>query len=75
MANEICNYATMVFVDSLNYGAIFAIWYSFSKHSDKYRILNFIRGFLDGNEIDKTIFWERLKILEKEGKTISKLSR
>ena len=41
---------------------------SFSKRPDKYGILNFIKGFLDGNKINEAIFWERLKILEKEGK-------
>ena len=36
--------------------------------------MNFIKGFVDGNEIDETIFWERLEILEKEGKVINKPS-
>ena len=36
---------------------------SFSICLDECRILNFIQEFLDGNEIDETFFWERLKIL------------
>ena len=33
------------------------------------------KGFLDGSEIEKTTFRERLKILEKEGKITNKQSK
>ena len=67
MANEISNDVTIISVDNMIYQVISKIQYSFSKRPDKYRILNFIKGSLDGNEIDKTIFWQRFKILKKEG--------
>ena len=51
------------------------IWYRFSKRPDEYTILYFIRGFLDANEIKETTFWERLKILEKEGRITDKQSK
>ena len=56
MANEISNDVTTIFVDNTTYRAIFEIRSSFSKRPSEYRILNFIKGFLDSNEIDKTIF-------------------
>ena len=43
------------------------IGYSFSRRTDTYNILNLIKGFLNGNEFDEIILWERLKTLEKEG--------
>ena len=56
------------------YQGISEIQYSFSKRPDEYRILNFIKGFLDGNEIVEAIFSQRLKILEKEKKISNKPS-
>ena len=53
------------------YQGISEIQYSFSKRPDEYRILNFIKGFLDGNEIVEAIFSQRLKILEKEKKSVT----
>ena len=70
MANEISNDVTILSVDNMIYQAIFEIRYSFSRRPDEYRILNFIKELLQGNEIDETIFWQRLKILEKEGKSL-----
>ena len=55
-------------VENRIYQAISEIRYSFSKRPDECRILNFIKGFLDGNEIVEAIFSQRLKILEKEKK-------
>ena len=75
MANEISNDVTILSVDNMIYQAISEIRYSFSRRPDEYRILNFIKEFLQGNEIDETIFWQRLKILEKEGKIINKPSK
>ena len=57
MANEISNDFTIISVYNMIYQAISEIRYSFSKRPDEYRILNFIKGFLDDNEIDETIFW------------------
>ena len=56
MANEISNDVTIISMDNMIYQAIFEIRYSFSTRPDEYRIVNFIKGFLDGNEIDETIF-------------------
>ena len=56
MANKFSNGVTTIFVDNMTYRAISVIRYGFSKHPGEYRILNFIKGFLDSNEIDKTIF-------------------
>lgn len=51
IANEISSDAIIISVDNMIYQEIPEIWYSFSKRPDEYRILNFINGFLDGNEI------------------------
>lgn len=51
IANEISSDAIIISVDNMIYQEIPEIWYSFSKRADEYRILNFINGFLDGNEI------------------------
>ena len=75
MANEISNDVTIISVDNIIYQTISEIRYRFSQRPDEYRILNFIKGFLDGNETDETIFWQRLKILEKEEKIINKPSK
>ena len=40
--------------DSMIYRAISEIRYSFEY--DEYNIFNFIKGFLDGNDIDETFF-------------------
>ena len=70
-----CNDVTIISVDKVIYKAISEIRYSFSKRPDKYKFLNFIKGFLDGNEIDETIFWVRFKIFEKVGKIVNKPSK
>ena len=54
MANEIFNNVTIISVENMIYREISYIWHSFSKHPDAYKVLNFIKGFLDGNEIDET---------------------
>ena len=74
MANKISN-GVIISVDNMIYQVISEIRYSISKRPDEYRILNFVKGFLSGNKIDKTICWQRLKILEKEGKIINKPSK
>ena len=51
MANEMSNDVIIIAVNNMIYQALSEIRYSFSK-----RLLNFIKGFLDGNEINKTIF-------------------
>ena len=75
MADGNANDVTIISVGNMIYQTISEIRYSFSKCPNEYRTLNFIKGFLDGNGIGKTIFWQKLKILEKEGKTINKPSK
>lgn len=54
MASEISNTVIVISVDNIIYQEISKIQYSFSKRSDEYRILNFVKEFLDSNEIDES---------------------
>ena len=67
MDNEIYNEATMVSIDKMIYHAIYEIRCSLLKRLDVNRIFSFVKEFLDGNEIEERIFWERLRTLEIEG--------
>ena len=75
MVKKISNDVTIISVGNMIYQSISEIRYRFSKRPDEHRIWNFIKGHLDENEIDETIFWQRLKMLEKEGKIINKPSK
>ena len=53
MTDEISNDVTRMSVDNMFYQAMSEIRFSFSKRPDEHRILNFIKRFLDANEIDE----------------------
>ena len=73
MTDEISNDVTRISVDNVIYQEMFEIQYSFSKLPDEHII--FIKGFLDGNEIDETIIQKRLKTLKNEGKINNNASK
>ena len=75
MHNEIYNEVTIVSLDKIIYYAIYEIRYRLSKRPDEKRIFSFVKEFLDGNETAESIFWERLRTLEIEGKIVSKSSK
>ena len=51
MANEMSSDVIIIAVDNMIYQALSEIRYSFSK-----RLLNFIKGFLDGKKLTKLFF-------------------
>ena len=49
--------------------------YRLSTRQDKKRIISFVKEFLDVNETAESIFWERLRKHEIEGKIVNKPSK
>ena len=75
MYNETNNEVIIVFLNRMIYHAIYEIRYRLLKRPDEKIIFSFVKEFLDGNEIAKSIFWKRLKPLESEEKIVNKPSK
>ena len=73
MDNKISNEVTVIYIDKMIY--IHETRHSLPKRPDEKRILSFMKELLDGNEIEESIFWERLRILEIEEQNIDKPSK
>ena len=67
MDNEVYNGVTMVSIDIIVYHAIYEVRYSLLKRLDKKNI-SYVKEFLDGNEIEESIFLGKIANPYNQGK-------